>query len=1119
MSVPPLAIARAACDPEVGTFVSIQGSVQIQRAAGRSWNAATLTSDLCEGDTIRVGDRSRAAVALINEAVLRIDQNSAIRLLDIEKGAEGTSILDMVKGAFQSFSRTPRFLQVSTPYLNGSVEGTEFLARAEDEAAEITVFEGVVRAMNDQGEVTLSPGQSARAMAGQAPQRRTLVRPRDQVEWALYYPPVFSAAAISGGAPALQGAAACAAQGDMSCAFAAMDKVPGSSRDAQFLLLRASLLLSVGRVEEARTDIDQALVRDPGAGQAYALRSVIAVAQNETDQALVDARRGIELNPDSAAAKVALSYALQSSFQIEQARETMTSAVEQNPDDALAWARLGELELMLGSRNAALAAARKGKSLAPDLARPELVLGFSALAAFRNDEAKAAFERAIELDSADPLAHLGLGLAKISSGDLKQGRGDLEASVALDSSNSLLRSYLGKAYFEERRDPLDGQQLDIAKQLDPNDPTAFLYDGIRKQTINRPVEAVEELEQSIALNDNRAVFRSRLLLDEDRAARGTSLARIYNDLGFVRLGVGESRRSVSLDPASSSAHRFLSDSYRDVRRREIARVSELLQAQMLQDININPVQPSVSETNLNTVTRGGPSSVGFNEFTPLFERNTISLNATGLAGSNDTTAGEAVVSALYNRFSISAGAYHYNTDGWRPNNDLSHEIYNVFAQVAISPELNIQAEFRRRKSTEGDLAFNFDPNDFSENKTIERDQDIARVGLRFSPTPESTILLSYIDSDRKETLEQEEPVDPFTTAAVDTQLDDKGSQWEGQYIFRRDRFNITAGTTFSEVDTDIDESLLITTAFLPFPLLEINDTSKTETELKRVYLYANIDVTEAVVATVGIAYDDYEEDDLNETTVSPKFGVQWLITDGLRVRAAAFKTVKPPLANNRTLEPTQVSGFNQFYDDINGTKSERYGVGFEWNPLSGLSLGGELTWRDLEEPVFRVIQGDYVFEDREEELHRAYLYWTPARRWAVTAELVYDRYGAEAGISTEFDNLPEKVETVSIPMGVRYFHPSGFSAGIGATYVDQEVLRSDSEFTTQASGKDSFFLVDAAVGYRLPKRYGIVSLGIKNMFDEDFYYQDDSYREFRDEPATGPYFPDRTIVGKVSLSF
>ena len=75
----------------------------------------------------------------------------------------------------------------------------------------------------------------------------------------------------------------------------------------------------------------------------------------------------------------------------------------------------------------------------------------------------------------------------------------------------------------------------------------------------------------------------------------------------------------------------------------IARVSELLQAQMLQDVNINPVQPSVGATNLNIVTLGGPANPGFNEFTPLFQSNQMQFNVTGIGGSNDTLGGEAVL--------------------------------------------------------------------------------------------------------------------------------------------------------------------------------------------------------------------------------------------------------------------------------------------------------------------------------------------------------------------------------------------------------------------------------------------------------------------------------------------
>jgi hypothetical protein len=206
------------------------------------------------------------------------------------------------------------------------------------------------------------------------------------------------------------------------------------------------------------------------------------------------------------------------------------------------------------------------------------------------------------------------------------------------------------------------------------------------------VEALQDLQRSISLNGNRAVYRSRLLLDEDLAARSASLGRIYSDLGFQQLALVEGWKSVNTDPANYSAHRFLADSYSALPRHEIARVSELLQSQLLQPLNINPVQPSLAQKNLSILEGAGPSSPSFNEFNPLFLRNRLALQASGVAGSNDTFGEEVVQSGLWNRFSYSLGQFHYETDGFRENNDQTQDIYNVFMQASLSHKTSVQAE-------------------------------------------------------------------------------------------------------------------------------------------------------------------------------------------------------------------------------------------------------------------------------------------------------------------------------------------------------------------------------------------------------------------------------------------
>jgi len=1112
--------AAEPCDTVVGRLATLEGKVEVQRTGSPNWQTGVLGGDLCQGDTVRAGARSRATIALINQAVLRVDQNTAMRLDNISGVTEERSVLSLLQGAFQSFSRKPRGFEVNTPYLNGSIEGTEFVFRVKDGQSELTVLEGLVVASNSQGKVSVSGGESAVGEQGKAPSSRTVVRPRDAVQWSLYYPPVMATDA----------------------------NARAADPEAQASLQNAASLLYVGRVDEAQANIDKALKLDPNAGLAYALRAVINVVQNNNDQALADGNQAVALSPDSSAAKIALSYAQQAAFDIPAARNTLQQAVQQQPDDALALARLAELQLMLGDRKQARETARQAAVLDPKLARTQMILGFTALAEFRNEEAITAFEHAIDLSSAEPMAHLGLGLAKISNGELEAGGRDIEVAVALDSNSALLRAYLGKTYFEERRAPLDSDQFGIAKQLDPNDPTAYFYNGIALQTENRPVEAIGELERSADLNDNRLVYRSRLLLDKDRAARGTSIARAYKDLGMEQLGVNKSSQALTLDPANASAHRFLSDNYRGQRRREFSRVSELYQAQMLQDINVNPVQPSISTGNLNIVTLGGPASPGFNEFTPLFQQNEVQVDVSAAGGNNGTYAGEAVVTVLKDRYSLSLGGLSYKTDGFRDNNDLDHEIYNVFAQADLTPGINLQAEYSYRDTTNGDLAQNFDADDFNPDLDREFRENTARIGARFTPSTASTILLSFIYSDRDEDIDEGQTVgpplpcfilgplaalcpnpvtpDPFGTFTVTSGTMAKAEretyQFEGQYLYQAESYNITAGALYS--DNDSDASLISTaTLSIPVPPSVVTVDADNNTYIGGAYVYGNLSMLDNMVWTAGLSYsdatinfDDPSREDEDYDRFNPKLGLQWQLTNTLDLRAAYFKTVTPVLANKRILEPTQVAGFNQFYDEASGTKATSYGGGLDWRLSNRLSVGGEMVRRKMDSPttVASAMQTLFIFEDEDEWRNRAYAYWMPHDRWSFTAEVVYDKFESDHPVDTD---LPLRARTWSYPVKAQYYHPSGFFGLAGATYVDQEVKRQP--LSRYADGQDDFVVTDIAVGYRFPRRQGIVSLAVQNVFDEEFNYQDDSYRAFEDEPSIGPYIPDRTVMARFTLNF
>ncbi len=1104
------AYAQAVCLNAVGRFASIEGEVEVRSGEG-AWRAAQLDHRLCEGDTIRVGERSRAAVQFINDAVLRVDQNTTIRLVNIGGQTDEASWLDLVSGAIQSFSRRPWLIKITTPHLKGDIDGTEFYVQAEDNRSTLIVLEGRVLVSNDKGRLAIASGQAATAEAGRPPVYRTVVRPRDAVQWALYFPPLLYLHPDEflpgpGWHGMVRRSLRFYLRGERQKAFEAIAGVPETVRDPRFFSYRASLLLAVGRADEADRDLKRVQRLDPKDSDALALQSIVAVVQNEKDQALNAAQRAVEAAPDSATPLVALSYARQARFDLEGARASVEKAVQLDPDNALAWARLAEIWSSFGRLDRALKAAEKAVSLQPDLSRTQAVLGFAYLTEVKTTRAKEAFAKAIALDQADPLPRLGLGLVKIREGDLREGRREIEVAASLDPGNSLVRSYLGKAYYEEKRMPLDEHQYTIAEELDSQDPTPWFYDAIAKQTTNRPVEALQGMEKAIELNENRLVYRSRLSLDSDLAARSASLARVYTDLGFQQLALVEGWKSVNTDPTSYSAHRFLADSYAALPRHEIARVSELLQSQLLQPINTTPIQPHLAESNLFLIGAGGPGELSFNEFNPIFNRNGITFQSSGLIGEHSTYGGEGIASGIYEKTSFSVGGFHFSTDGFRENADQRDEIANVFLQRELSPNTSIQAEYRYRDSEHGDVQQRFFPEDVFSGLTDELQSDTFRLGGRYAFSPDSVLLGSFIFQDRDARFRTEDfPVGGF----IDSKIPETAFSVELQHLFRSRYLNLQTGGGYLGVSSE-DDSTIGFPGSEPFRFV-------TDLDLQHfnAYAYAYVNLLKNVTTTLGLSFDSLSGDgEVDEEQVNPKLGITWTPVAGTTLRAAAFRVLKRTLITDQTLEPTQVAGFNQFFDDLDLTAAWRYGGAIDQKLTNSLFGGVEFSKRELTVPLLVLDESDpFVPVNRDfdwnEYLGLAYLYWTPHPWLAMRAQYIFERFTRDS------DNVNfTELDTQRVPLGIGFFHPSGLSTSLTATYWNQ-----DGTFTffldpnvPFRSGSDDFWTVDAAISYRFPKRYGFISIGVTNLFDEEFNFFEVDF----DNPTIQP---TRTVFARVTLAF
>lgn len=1108
----PQASAAPASNQEIATLEAAQGRVLVIRLGQSQQPSPSLPLHL---NDIVVTREGRATVRFHSDGtVLRIGPESRVQINETAKERQISVFFGRLWAHVVRWKERPtRFSSSSTI---AAVRGTELsLAVVVDgDETQLSVLEGRVQAENDAGSLVLEGGQVAVSRKGRAPALSVRVRPRDAVQWALYYLPVIYLRPGELGEGHWQGrvreSTEAQLKGDLGRALENVEN--GEFRDVpdpRFFTYRASLLLAAGSVDEAGKDLERALALSPNDSDALALQTIIAVVNNQADKALAAARSAVAANPRSATAQVALSYALQAGFDLDGARESLESAVRLEPDHALAWARLAEIRSSLGYGGEALEAARKAVDLEPNLSRTQTVLGYSYLTQVRTREAREAFQKAVELDKADPLPRLGLGLARIRDGELKEGTREIEIAVSLDPGQSLIRSYLGKAYFEGKRADLVSREYDVAKDLDPKDPTPRFYEAIAKQTMNNPVEALRSLRKAIELNDNRAVYRSRLLLDSDLAARSASLGRIYADLGFQELALVEGWNSVNTDPSNYSAHRLLADSYAALPRHEIARVSELFQSQMLQPLNTTPVQPRLGESNLFLISSQGPGALAFNEFNPLFSRDQVNAQGSFLAGQDSTWSGEGILSGIYKKLSFSAGYSGFKTDGFRENGSQDDKIASAFVQAELSPSTSVQAEYRYRNNERGDLRLRFFPDDFFPGERRTEERHTARLGARHAFSPGSTLLGSVMYQDAHFASKDEQPPDEFLTF-IGEEEPHTALASELQYLFRSRRIAFTAGAGYFDINGTSDITIVLDEVIVPPPDNVVKDTISADLKHANLYGYSYVKLNDQVTATAGVSADFLTGDTPTigeQDQVNPKFGISWKPTPGTTVRGAAFRVLKRTLITDQTLEPTQVAGFNQFYDDLNGTRAWRYGGAVDQEFTRDLFGGAEFARRDLEIPFIPDPSNPVAErENANEDLARAYLFWTPHAWLALRAEYLFERFESDG-----LTDLPKKLDTHRIPLGISFFHPSGFAASLTATHFNQ-----DGEFvrigSAVESGSDDFWTVDAAASYRLPKRRGFLTVGATNLFDEKFSFFDSDLRNPIIQPT-------RRVYARLTLAF
>ncbi len=1083
----PAAGAEAArsCDEWSADLTAVEGVVEVRRSGQGEWRAAASGERVCTGDSVRSQAASRATLTLPDDSTIKLDEHSTLALPEPPSGI-GT-LVDLFRGLIHVISRDPRRLSFSTPFANAGLEGTEFDIRVNDNErqTEIAVLEGEVSLTTPQTALKVGSGHLAVARQGQPPTVTPIAAPIELMRWASYYAPI-----IAGDLPAVDGPPS-----------------PSEARDAELLARRGAALLDRARVEAAQSEVLAALQLDPRNGTALALRGMLALARGDHVSARADVDAAIASDAKSVPALIAKSRVEQAANDLVGADDAIGRALAVEPDNWIALTCRAEIALARGDVRAAIEHATRGQALAPESAAPLVVIGFAELGGRDSVAALATFERAVKLEPEAPLPRIGLALTAADRGDIVESRRQLEAAVVNDPANALSRSYMAKLYETEHRASLTTTQLELAKGFDPSDPTPWLYSALQQLRANHVIGALRDLHAAAERNGDRAVFRSRLLLDEDLATRSAALGRVHTELGFGRLALVDAWQAVADAPDEHAGHRLLADLYTFEPRHEIARVSELLQTQLLQPINVTPVKPQLGQPGSFLAQRAGPSAAAFDEFTSPIATGGLKLTASSVAGGHGTRGTEIAAAGLTDRIAYGAGHYRFETDGFHDNNDFEQHISNAFVQFQPSYALSLQAELRSVRSDYGDPVVVFDRSRYSPTQRTSEESDSLRLGAKRKLSPSAALLASVIFQDAA-TL-------ATGGGGFGVDIDRNGYSVDIQHLQEFSAARMQSGVVYANQSDDLVTRTLI--PGVPAPSVTSETTDQRQVSL---YSYAHFSPTPTVTLTIGASLDRVDDPLADEDGFNPKLGLMWRPTTHTTLRAAAFRTLFGSLTTSPQnpqprLEPVQLAGFTQLVSVGTADVADVRALGIDHELTDRVFIGWEATLRETDRPFLNFLNplGAVENVNLRERSQLGYLYWTPTDRIGFSARIEKGRYGSQPtpmfGVS--------HMEIERVPLEVRYFAPSGMTFGLRASYVQQQGLFEVPPATpfdpiAFAPAEDRFGIVDAFVSYRLPRRRGVLSLNADNLLDKRFSFQDI-------DPTNPSLFPERLVSFRFTLAF
>ncbi len=1116
-------IAQAQNGSAPARLLTVEGKVEVARSGLATWTPATTNLLLQNSDRVRTGLRSRATLQLSDRSVLRLNELTTMEVRP-PKSAGANAGFELKNGASYFFNRErPGSVEFRTPLASGAIRGTEFhLLVLENGHTEVTLVDGLVDLQNEVATVNLVSGEQGIVDAGQAPRKTAVLDASGIIQWVIYYPAVLDVDEIGlsdAERSALTDSLAAYRSGDL---LAALAKYPDNRQPASDAekIYRAATLLAAGQ-----------------AGQAALMIQAVSTPQAEALRQMMETVKGRPVLRAGALALagewMAESYALQAQSKLGEALVVARKATAKAPGFGFAWARVAELEFSFAHGGQAQDALDQALTLSPRHAQAHALRGFVLAGRSKFSAAQQSFDEAIALDGALANGWLGRGLVRIRRGDSEQGRQDLQVAATLEPQRSVLRSYLGKAWSQTRDAERAGKELRLAQKLDANDPTPWLYSAILAEQQNKVNEAVRDLEKSQELNENRSLYRSRLLLDQDKSVRSANLAHIYLDAGMTDWSTREASRAVSYDYGNFSAHQFLANSYDALRdpkqinlRYEAAAVSEYFIANLLAPVGGTRLSSTVSQQ----------------EYTRLFDANYI-----GLASSTEYFGGGDWVQhgVQYGRvggtdWALEAG-YRRDT-GQRLNNDFEETDYTAKIRQQITPHDTLYLEVQRNEFEGGDVqqyysqkvgASATDPNVRGASPTF-RFREVQEPNLflgyhhEWGPGSHTLFLAGRLEDD----LQYQEPnrqilffrqidgqVTRVETAvnAVTNRSTLEGYTAELQQILTVGPHTLVVGGRFQYASMDTLNSVS------SFARINAHLENTTYLDRESIYAYDQWSPWKSLQLIAGVSYDRLRFPDNIDTApitstqsrkdqVSPKAGVLWSVTEKTHLRAAYTRSLGGVFFDNSfRLEPTQVGGFNQAFRSlapessvglVPGTRFETFclGIDHQFPTHTYVNIDAEVLRSDASRTVGIITNSFFIPVPNTPGSARQKVEYEERSLTVSVNQLLSDEWAfgvryrlSHADLDTRFPVVSPEVDREAnvnqnesallqqLSLNAIYNHRCGFFGEGQAIWTAQN----NYGYTPALDGGD-FWQFNLFAGYRFWRRHAEARVGVLNIGGQDY---------------------------------